>query len=766
MKFKSAITLFFCIVWILATNYKSTPLNSLGALMTYKSGLLEIQEAHNVPLEMSIDRDLTIKIDSFGIPYIYSNDNNNLAFGLGYMHAKDRYFQMELMCKMVKGELAGMFGARAIPSDEFWKPFEFDRKAIEILEEYQTSAPDLYQYLLNYSQGVNTYLEKNKVNNPLYTLFNAQPQAWKPEYCLFVTWYMSKNLTYYDLHTERQELIDKLPSEMLDILYPISPDALKTILPSGVQARAETTEAQPTEKVGLTNITPTIHYTDIGSNNWAVNSQKTKNGIPLMANDPHLFVTLPGAFYEASLIGNTIKAYGYTIPGVPLIISGHNTTISWGITNGEWDLTDRYLLQTKNDSLYLYQGNWIPFQEKQYSIKVRGKGKEEFNIKSTIHGLVKKEDSIYYAQKWYPSGKNYSTKALFNVMQSNSYNEFKSALKTYDYPPQNFIYADVNDTIGIVCAGKLPKRPQGFQGGLLDGTSIPLKEEFIITQWETSNPEQNYLFSANQLPVQNEQYFGAHWHKDDYRVTRIDSLLKSKNDWNVQDFKSMQSDEVDISFFHLKEVFQDQIINEKYTYINELLSSWNGNMREDSREAFIYETLRKCVEKEAKRFANEELGVQQVPSMKSFLNYLSDETSYNKGYKSKNKIVKTILKTTDSILDIENQLRDKKYNQMSQINLYNISFLPGFGHKIRNAGGNKNTINMNASAHPIFRSIYEMEKDNIKGYTIMAGGQSGKINSKNYIDQIDDWKNGNYKKTQFTENSEELKNITATLFFK
>lgn len=117
-------------------------------------------------------------------------------------------------------------------------------------------------------------------------------------------------------------------------------------------------------------------------------------------------------------------------------------------------------------------------------------------------------------------------------------------------------------------------------------------------------------------------------------------------------------------------------------------------------------------------------------------------------------------------MDIENQLRDKEYNQMSQINLYNISFLPGFGHKIRNAGGNKNTINMNASAHPIFRSIYEMKKGNIKGYTIMAGGQSGKINSKNYIDQINDWKNGNYKKTQFAENPEKLKNITTTIYFR
>lgn len=764
---KLSIILLLSLLWIFGTNYTFFPINNIGILLTYKSGLLGINNSDNMTLEINTGKELIIKIDTLGVPYIYSNNDNNLAYGLGYMHAKDRYFQMELMSKMVRGELSSILGSKVINSDKFWKPYEFDRKSKEILEEFKTNSPELYSYLIHYSKGVNAYLEQNQLNDPLYTIFNIEPQKWKPEYCLLTVWYMSRNLAYFDYHVERQELLDKLPKKIQDILYPQKFDELKTILPSKNEDQVFIESSHLKNVAASTSpITATKFNKDIGSNNWAVNSSKSTTRKPLVVNDPHLFLTLPGAFYEASLIGNTIKAYGYTIPGVPLIISGHNTTISWGITNGEWDLTDRYLLQTKKDSLYLYQGNWIPFQEKQYSIEVRGKGKEKFNMKSTVHGRVKKDDNTYYAQKWYPSGKNYSIDALFNVMQASTYNQFKNALKTYDYPPQNFIYADVNDTIGIVCAGKLPKRPRGFQGGLLDGTATPLNEEFITTQWQISNPEKNYLFSANQLPIQNEQYFGAHWHKDNYRVSRINNLLKSKNDWSVQDFKSMQSDEVDASFFHLKEVFQQQKINEKYAYINELIFSWNGNMEADSKEAFIYETLRKCVEKEAKRFANEELGVQQVPSMKSFLTYLSNEISYNKRYKSKNDIIKSILKRTDSILDIENQLRDKKYNQMSQFNLYNISFLPGFGYKIRNAGGNKNTINMNASAHPIFRSIYEMKKNNIKGYTIMAGGQSGKINSKNYIDQINDWKNSNYKKTQFTENPEELKNITTTLYFK
>ncbi len=765
---KYSTVLFLCLLWIFITNYKVFPISDIGSLLTYKSGLLGLQSEDQIDIEVGIGKDLLIKIDSIGIPYIYSSNDNDLAYGLGYMHAKDRYFQMELMARIVKGELSEILGVNTFLSDESWKPLEFDRKSKEQLEEYRIKNPELYSYLVHYSEGVNAFLEKNQPNDPLYKIFNLKPQKWQPENCFLVAWYMSSNLAFFDYHVERQELLDKLPKELLAVLYPQQFEDIKTILPSK-KFEERVIDIQPLEKLGvhISKETTSVFNTDIGSNNWALNSEKANGNAPLIVNDPHLSLTLPGAFYEASLQGDKLKVYGYSIPGSPLIVSGHNTDVSWGITNGEWDLVDRYLLKTKKDSLYFYEGNWIPFQEKQYTIKIRGVGEEQIKIKKTVHGFVKNEDSLYYAQKWYPSGKNQSIKAIYDVMQSKNYSQFKKALQTYDYPPQNFIYADVNDSIGIVCAGKLPKRPQGFQGGLLDGTKTPLKEEFISTQWETSNPQNGYLFSANQLPIQNNNYFGAHWHKDDYRVTHIDNLLKEKSDWNIQEVKSMQLDEVDISFFHLKEVFENNSnVDEKYNDIKEVLSNWDGTMNSSSQKAFLYETLRKCVEEEAKRFANEELGVQQTPSMKSFLNYLSAETSFNGQYSSRDTLINNILKKTDSILSVENQSGERKYNHISTINIYNIASLPGFGHTIIDAGGNKNTINMNASAYPVFRSIYEMEKDNIKGYTIMAGGQSGKVNSKNYTNQLEDWKIGNYKETQFSENPEELKNIISTISFE
>ncbi|WP_209405588.1 penicillin acylase family protein [Pseudozobellia sp. WGM2] len=735
-------------------------------MLTYKSGLLALKDPDKTLSKVNVGKDLVIKIDTFGIPYIYSNEDNDLAYGLGFMHAKDRYFQMELMSRVVKGELSSILGERVVSSDKFWKPYEFNKKSKEILEEYKTESPAFYSYLISYCEGVNEYLNNNEIDDPLYKIFGLKPAKWKPEYSLLTTWYMSKNLAYFDYHIAHQELLDNLPKEIFDILYPQRFDDLETILP----AKKFKTNKSGRQSFKNRSINEVRHFssnfnTDIGSNNWVINSKKSKGMAPLIVNDPHLSLTLPGAFYEASIIGKNLKAYGFSIPGVPLIISGHNDNISWGITNGEWDLTDRYLLTTKKDSLYLFNGNWVPFQEKQYRIEVRGKEDEKIIVKRTVHGKVIKKDSNYYAQKWYPSEKSYSTKALFDVMQAKKYSEFKNALSTYDYPPQNFIYADINDTIGIVCAGKLPKRPLGFNGGLLDGTREPFKEEFVSTQWETSNPKKNYLFSANQLPVQNDYYFGAHWNKDDYRVSHIDSLLNKKDLLNTRDMKLMQLDKVDISFFHLKKVFEDYSFDEKYAYLKKMLSNWNGNMKSNSKEAFIYEIFRRSTIKEARRYANEELKVQKAPSMKSFLNYLSSDICNEGKFCAKKDILVNIIKRVDSTVTLENEKGNKEQQYNHNIFIKNISMLPGFGYDLPNPGGNKNTINVNSYAHPVFRSIYEMKKGSIEGHTIMAGGQSGKMNSANYSNQINDWRDGKYKKTQFKENPKKLKNISTTLSF-
>ncbi|WP_035084957.1 penicillin acylase family protein [Aquimarina latercula] len=781
---KTSLILVICLAWIFFTSSKFKPLNSVGELLTYRTGLLSVPLDENGIQKLKGYYKPKIYVDSIGIPHIYGTTQNDVAFGLGYMHAQNRYLQMEVITRTVQGRLSEIMSEQTLKVDTFWKPYEFERKSEELLEDYRRKSPEFYKYLLAYSKGVNTYLDNNENTDPFYKAIGEKPREWKPEYTLLATWYMSWSLTYFDHHIEQQEVIAELSEDVKNYFYPLQPKDLKTILPSlnkdvkknelnmleeAIAESKQTIRQSSNINLGDHLINSNKFHTGIGSNNWAVNKHKTKENTTLIANDPHLFLSLPEAFYETHLISESLNVYGFSIPGVPVIVSGHNDLISWGITNGEWDLVDRYKLKVKNDSLYYYENNWVPFDEKEYVIKLKGGYKHIITEKSTVHGKVLKEETGYYAQRWYASNKSYSVEAMYKMMNGENWDDFKGALKDYGYPPQNFIYSDVNDNIGIICAGKLPQRDSGYQGGVIDGSLKYIPKKNLDTLWYNYNPDEKFLFSANQQPIQSEIYFGHHGVKDDYRVKRMYNLLEENNQWELESIQKMQLDDVDFSFIEFKELLDKYRIDEDYKELVTFLQAWDGKMKPNSTAAMVYETIRLLTEIEAKNFAIEQLKVNRAPAFKYFLKYLKDDKYVIAGSRNKNEILNTILRESDSVLKLhfEDKWKEKTYKDISSFKIKNMLHIPGFGQEINNVGGNINTINLNTKKiHPVFRSVYSMKKGNVKSYTILAGGQSGKVNSVHYKDQLKSWRKGTYKETQFENNPNRLKNINNIISFQ
>lgn len=773
------------LAWIFVTTFNLGPFGSLGQLTSYKTGLLSVPLESNGTREIHTKRKLDIYVDDSGIPHIYAASKNAVAYGLGYMHAKDRYFQMEMVSRTVQGRLSELLWAGTLKSDKFWKQYEFEQKSVALLETYKKENPEFYAYLQAYSDGVNAYLENNENSDPIYKALGTAPRKWKTEYSLLSTWYMSYTLTYFDHHIDQQEIYQELPEQIRNYFYPLRPDGINTILPanlvpsslrtpnlkvhsSDITAATSEKNEQSVFDLGGTLMRSHKFYQGIGSNNWVVNNTKTKSKQNILANDPHLFLTLPEAFYEAHLATDTFKVYGFTIPGVPVIVSGHNDKISWGITNGEWDLVDRYKLEVKNDSLYLYDGKWIPFTIKNYTIKIKGKPDYIEKYKSTVHGkVIKEEDGQYYAQHWYAADKSNSTKAMYEVMKSQNWDGFSTALKDYSYPPQNFAYSDVNNNIGIVCAGQLPERSTGYVGQLLDGTKKYTPAKPLNSFWSAYNPDKGFLFSANQQPIQNNVYFGAHGAKDNYRAKRIYSLLEKNKNWTVNDIQKMQSDVVDISLEDFKTLMNNYKFKSKYSDIVKELKNWDGNMNGQENQALVYETLRNVSIAEAKHFAQYRLQVNQEPSLEYFLKYLNDK-KYTIPADNKQKIVDEIFeKTLDTLTkQYGNRWKSVTYKTISNFDINNILFIPGLGEKVDNAGGNINTININTKTfHPVFRAVYEVKDGKMQAHTILAGGQSGLINSIHYKDQIEPWRKGHYKKVQFENNPKKLAKIKNIIKF-
>lgn len=782
-----ALVVILSLAWIFVTTFKLGPFGSLGALTTYKTGLLSVPLQSDGIQEVHSNQKLNIYVDNIGIPHIYGSSKNAAAYGLGYMHAKDRYFQMEMVSRIVQGKLSEFLWAGTLKSDKFWKPYEFEKKSVELLETYKKENPEFYAYLQAYSDGVNAYLEKNENADPLYKALGTKPRKWKTEYSFLFTWYMSYTLTYFDHHIEQQEIFEKLTEQTRDYFYPLHPAGINTILPFNlvpsslnvpnlkVHNTAITSAETPEKETSLFDLGDKLmkknkFYQGIGSNNWVVNNTKTQSKKNILANDPHLYLTLPEAFYEAHIVTDEFKVYGFTIPGVPVIVSGHNDKISWGITNGEWDLVDRYKLQVKNDSLYLYEGKWIPFKIKNYTIKIKGKSDFVEKYKSTVQGkVIKEENGQYYAQHWYAAEKSNSVKAMYEVMKSQNWDGFTTALKEYSYPPQNFAYSDVNDNIGIVCAGQLPARSADYVGQLLDGTKKYIPTKRLDSFWSDFNPSKGFLFSANQQPIQNNVYFGAHGSKDDYRARRIFSLLEENKNWTVEGIQKMQSDVVDISLKDFKTLMDNYTVNSKYNGIVKELKSWDGNMNAKGNQAVVYEVLRNVSIEEAKQFAKTKLKVKQEPSLQNFIKYLNDKEYNIPAGGDKQKIVEAIFaKTQDTLTKRYGaQWKNVTYKTTSKFKINNILFLPGFEEKIDNISGNVNTININSETfHPVFRAVYEVKDGNIQAHTILAGGQSGMINSTHYKDQIESWRKGQYKEAQFVNNPNKLEKIKNTIKFK
>lgn len=770
---KTALVLVLCIIWICVTNYKLKPFNSIGELLSYKTGLLSVPLQENGIKYYENEYKPKIYVDSLGIPHIYSKNQNDAAFGLGYMHAKDRYFQMELITRTVQGRMSEILSDKTLGSDSFWKPYEFERKSEELLADYKDSSPEFYEYLLAYTAGVNEYLTTSESIDPLYKAIGETPQIWKPEYSLLITWYMSYTLTYFDHHVMEQEMVTTLSEKEKKYFYPTQPENLKTILPSSKDTLQDITTTQYIGEAVVNKsvnkyASPNHFYNGVGSNNWAVSKAKTKNQATMLANDPHLLLTLPEAFYEAHLSYEELNVYGFSVPGVPVIVSGHNDIISWGITNGEWDLIDRYHLEVKDD-MYFYEGGWEPFVKKEYTIKIKGYDDHTIVQNNTVQGKVIKEGDQYYAQHWYASNKSYSIEAMYKMMKSKNWNSFTNALKDYGYPPQNFIYSDIDDNIGIVCAGKLPERSNNYNGGLLDGALTYTTLKPIDTLWSTYNPDQNFLFSANQQPIQNDTYFGQHGLKDDYRVERIYELLKNNNDWDIIEVQKMQSDQIDLSFDDFKELLEKYEITKENADIVAILDGWDGVMNGNSREALTYESIRLMTIVESQKFAQSQLKVHLVPAFKHYVRYLKDDQYKLPEDISKQEQLNTILANANSLLTRRFGANWEKatYSDVAKFKIDNILSIPGLGEEVQNASGNTNTINLNTGEiHPVYRAVYSMKKDEVKAYTILAGGQSGRINSIHYKDQLQLWKEGKHKPTQFENDPNRLTNIENILFFK
>ena len=513
---------------------------------------------------------VTIVRDDRHIPHIFAPSNRAATVALGYVAAQDRLFQLDFLPRVASGRLAAAMGPQAVSTDRFLRRTGMEWGAQKNLERVRAADGIEHKALRWYSEGVNAYLDDlAPADLPLeFRLLGYEPDQFSPIQGLRLLQYMAFDLTYNTDDPAYSRLRQQLSASDYETLYPEHPAGLyePMIPPRAQRGAARTTSSQVSRNESngdrlalqgreqalqnlhhLTGIRP---HPDNGSNNWAVQDEKSATGEPLLAGDMHLSLSLPSIWYEAHIVTPTTNTYGLTIPGAPVLIQAFNEHVGWTLTNTGADQIDHYTLTLDSSrTRYRFEGEWRDLRRDIDTIQVNKGAPVLDTLYFSHHGPVHFSDTggeTAIAEQWVAHKPSRTLRALWKMNRASSVPEVTDALRDWDTPMQNVLYAGTEGDIAIRAAGHLPVRRSGDGRGLLDGTAgahewtgrVPF--DSLPAAW---NPSQNYLASANQVPTGPDYpyYLGHDW-GDGYRSLRINELLRGQSAHDVADFKAYQSD--------------------------------------------------------------------------------------------------------------------------------------------------------------------------------------------------------------------------------
>lgn len=532
--------------------------------------------------------------DPHGVPYIYAATDHDAFFALGYVHAQDRLWQMEMQRRIGAGRLSEVLGKPTLKTDQFLRTLGVYRAAEAA---WPALSPQSQAGLMAYADGVNTFLAEGHPLPPEFVILGFKPEPWKPTDSLVWAKMMSWNLgdTYED-DIFRAQLASALGPERAAQLQPGYPAGAPVIVPPDAMAD-ELRQIDDTLR-GMFGLGDKHN----GSNNWVVDGTRTASGKPLLANDPHLGAQIPAIWYLAGMQGDKLRTVGATLPGLPAVVIGHNGEIAWGVTNLGPDVQDLFVerINPANPNQYEVNGAWVDMQVTPEEIKVKGEEKPvQWAARATRHGPlisdVTDERGHALALRWPSLDPGDTTiNAFLGVDYASNWDEFTAALRDYIAPSQNFVFADRAGNIGYYAPGHIPVRAKG------DG-SIPApgwNDEYAWQEWipfeqlpHAYNPPEGYLVTANNKATPDDYpFFLTHDWTPPYRAERITELLTAKTGLIPEDYERIQADQRSAQAQELLPfLLTVQPETPEQTQALELLKAWDGVISADSAAAAIYE---------------------------------------------------------------------------------------------------------------------------------------------------------------------------------
>ena len=720
--------------------------------------------------------------DKDGVPHIVAQNEKDLYMAQGYVQAQDRLFQMDLSRRQASGRLSEVVGEKAVDRDKFFRTFGLRRAA----EVSYTAYPDEAKQLLEwYADGVNAYMNQAKDKGRLpfeFTLLGYKPEEWTPIDSLTIGKYMAFDLGgHWQGQAFRYWALENLPKDKAYDLFPSYPDGAPTILSDIGEIQVDLKESFATAV-----IPPEFN----GSNNWVVSGDKTKNGKPLLADDPHLSLGTPSIWYQMHLESPEVNVSGVIFAGIPGIILGHNEQIAWGVTNTGPDVQDLYVEKRNEEEpdLFLYDGNWEKATIIEEPIKVKDGETIPYEVTITRHGPVisefthqSKGESVM-SMRWTALDPSLELLAIVNINKAKNWDEFEEALKDFHVPTQNFVFASNDGTIAYKANGKIPIRKKG--DGLLPvpGWDPDYEWQGFIPFDElpkVENPASGFVATANNKVVSDDYpyHISNHWAQP-YRYMRISEFLEGKNELTLSDMENLQMDQKNL---HAQE-FVPILIGDLE----------NGSLSEGEKEAI--QVLKEWNYLDGKELAAPLIYHQWMNEISSGLFQKEVPEDMMKLFEGRQSVVDELIRKAHNgeesrwFVDkggYDTFLKKSLTNALSELEkAYGVSMdewewgryhkvyfehpLSGASPILKKFLNDKEPVPVGGSRVTVEAASYNEEgivnhgaswrfvidtSDMSNGYHIVGPGQAGHYKSKWYQNQIDAWVDGDYHKTSLAKTS-------------
>jgi penicillin amidase len=715
----------------------------------------------------------TVRYDDRGVPHVEAENDRALAYAVGYVQARDRLFQLDLQRRLMRGELAEAFGPGQVESDRFHRQMDFAAAANaswEAIEDEETRAG-----VEAYADGVNRYMD----DRPLPVEFQVggyEPDRWTPQDTLLVGKLVSWGLTGSFADIEEATVRERVDGS--GELYPDRLDHDTPIVRNGTAVTdSQASVARPApEKADFGAIhdavAPYEPERGIGSNSWVVSGNMTEDGTPVVANDPHLQLTVPPTWYEMHLQSPETSVRGVAFPGLPVVVIGATDEVAWGFTNVGADVLDTYTYEWVDEETYRYEGETRTVESRTETIAVSGGENRTVEVQKTVHGPLLEREGQRVAVAWLGLTGTREAEAVYDLNHADSVDDVREALRRFDLPTQNIVAADRDGETLFRITGQYPIRTvdnetvagdRVFDGSAghgewagfepygvsdFDGPGFAAFEEYP----EVRNAP--YVATANQRTTDDPPFYIARStrYADGYRGERIYQRLDERAASGEPMNRSFHTDLQGDTYSKAAEAFlphltgaREEMTPEQRAAVDDL-EAWDRRMDADSEAALVFRLWLDAYRNATwgPQFRANGLDESYFPADRT-LETLPAESRWfddprTRETETRADIAARALNRTLERIDRAGYETYGDYNRLDLNHPFPLSFLD---YEERAMDGSPDTVfNFRSDRSTQVGASFRMVVDGDGGVGSLPGGQSGNPLSPHYDDRLDTWAAG------------------------